>query len=65
MQSQLQKGVQKLSQLPSRCYGLNVVRLLHEVEPYIRKEYTQQAVFPEPLPKIDFETDNLSSEDNI
>lgn len=53
MQSQLQKGVDKLSQVPSRYFGVNVEKLLQEVQPYIQKEYLH-ATFPEPLPKIEF-----------
>lgn len=53
MQSQLQKGVDKLSQVPAHCLGVNVEKLLQEVQPYILKEYLHTA-FPEPLPKIEF-----------
>lgn len=53
MQSQLQKGVDKLSQVPPRCFGVNVEKLLLDVQPYIQKEYLQ-AAFSEPLPKIEF-----------
>jgi predicted metal-dependent hydrolase len=56
MQSQLQKGVDKLSQLPPRCFGVNVKKLLQEVPPYIQKEYVQ-ASFSEPLPKIEFDAE--------
>jgi hypothetical protein len=59
MQSQLQKGVDKLSQLPPRCFGVNVKKLLHEVQPYIQQEYAQ-ASFPEPLPKIEFSAETLA-----
>lgn len=59
VQSQLQKGVDKLSQLPPRCFGVNVEKLLQEVQPYIQKEYLQ-ATFPEPLPKIKFEIEALA-----
>ncbi len=58
MQSQLQKGVDKLSQLSARCFGVNIAKLLHNVQPYIQKEYLQ-AVFPEPLPKIEFSTNEM------
>ncbi len=53
MQSQLQKGMDKLSQVPARCFGVNVEKLLQDVQPYIQKEYLQ-AAFAEPLPKIEF-----------
>jgi hypothetical protein len=56
MQSQLQKGVNKLSQMPPRCFMLNVEKLLAEVQPYIQQEYAQ-ASFSEPLPKIEFDRD--------
>lgn len=58
MQSQLQKGVDKLSQVPAHCFGVNVEKLLQEVQPYIQKEYIQ-AVFPEPLPKIEFNASDI------
>lgn len=57
MQSQLQKGVNKLSQVPPRCLGINVEKLLKEVLPYIQPAYEQTA-FHEPLPQIEF---NLSA----
>lgn len=53
MQSQLQKGKDKLSQVPPQCFGVNVDKLLQEVQAYIKKEYLHTA-FPEPLPKIEF-----------
>lgn len=53
MQSQLQKGVNKLSQVPPHCFGVGVEKLLQAVQPYIQKEYFV-ATFPEPLPKIEF-----------
>jgi predicted metal-dependent hydrolase len=53
MQSQLQKGVDKLSQVPPSCLETNIKKLLQDVQPYIQEEYLQ-AVFPEPLPKIEF-----------
>ncbi|MDZ7361789.1 MAG: DUF309 domain-containing protein [candidate division KSB1 bacterium] len=59
MQSQLQKGVDKLSQVPARCFGVNVEKLLHEVQPYIQQGYAP-ASFPEPLPKIEFDAGALA-----
>ncbi|MCI0692567.1 DUF309 domain-containing protein [candidate division KSB1 bacterium] len=59
MQSQLQKGFDKLSQVPQRCFGVNVEKLLDDVQPYIQTEYLQ-AAFPEPLPKIEFDTGVLA-----
>jgi predicted metal-dependent hydrolase len=53
MQSQLQKGMAKLSKVPPSCLGTNIKKLLQDVQPYIQEEYLQ-AVFPEPLPKIEF-----------
>lgn len=53
MQSQLQKGVDKLSQVPARCLGVNIEKLLHDVQPYIQQEHAQ-ASFPESVPKIEF-----------
>jgi len=53
MQSQLQKGVDKLSQVPARCLGVNIEKLLHDVPPYIQQEHAQ-ASFPESVPKIEF-----------
>jgi len=53
MQSQLQKGVEKLSTVPSLCFGVNVGKLLNEVQPYIIKDYAP-ASFTEPLPMIEF-----------
>lgn len=58
MQSQLQKGVDKLSQVPPRCFGVNVEKLLHDARPYIQKNYLQ-AAFPEPLPKIEFNANGI------
>ncbi|MGH7451226.1 MAG: hypothetical protein ACRENG_07790, partial [bacterium] len=60
MQSQLQKGVDKLSQVPAHCFGVNIAKLLQEVQPYIQKEYLQ-AAFPEPLPKIEFNGNEIIS----
>jgi hypothetical protein len=59
MQSQLQKGVDKLSQVPSRCLGVDVEKLLQEVRTYIQKEDLQTG-FPEPLPKIEFDAEALA-----
>ncbi len=59
MQSQLQKGVDKLSQAPARCFGVNIEKLLQELQPYIQQEY-EQASFPEPLPKIEFDAEALA-----
>jgi hypothetical protein len=56
MQSQLQKGVDKLSQVSPRCFGVNVEKLLADVQLYIQHEYAQ-ASFPEPVPKIEFDSD--------
>jgi predicted metal-dependent hydrolase len=53
LQSQLQKGVDKLSQVPPLCFRVNIAKLLDQVQPYIQKEY-QRKTFPEPLPKIEF-----------
>ena len=53
MQSQLRKGVDKLSQVPPRYFGMNIAKLLQDVEPYIQQEYAQ-ANFPEPVPKIEY-----------
>ncbi|MCG3120173.1 MAG: hypothetical protein ALAOOOJD_02798 [bacterium] len=53
MQSQLQKGVDKLAHVPPRCFGVNVEKLLKEVLPYIQPAYEQTA-FREPLPQIEF-----------
>jgi len=53
MHSQLQKGVEKLSAVPALCFGVNVGKLLNEVQPYIIKDYAP-ASFPEPLPRIEF-----------
>ncbi len=58
MQSQLQKGVDKLSQVPPRCFEINIAKLLQEVQPYIQKDYLQ-AAFPEPLPKIEFTANEI------
>jgi predicted metal-dependent hydrolase len=58
MQSQLQKGVEKLSPVPSHCFGVNLAKLLKHVQPYIQKEYHLNA-FPEPLPKIEFNTEEV------
>lgn len=54
MQSQLQKGVNKLSQVPPRCLGIKVEKLWREVSFYIRPE-NEQTAFPEPLPQIEFD----------
>jgi predicted metal-dependent hydrolase len=59
MQSQLQKGVDKLSQVPPKCLGMNIEKLLHEVQPYLQQEYAQ-ASFPEPAPKIEFGAEALA-----
>jgi hypothetical protein len=59
MQSQLQKGVDKLSQVPPRCFGVNVGKLLRDVQSYIQQEYAQLS-FPEPLPKIEFGAEALA-----
>lgn len=53
MQSQLQKGVDKLLQVPPHCFGVNVGKLLHEAHPYLQHQ-DEQTAFPEPLPKIEF-----------
>lgn len=58
MQSQLKKGVDKLSQLPGRCYGVEVEKLLQRVRLYIRTP-AQPAVFPEPLPQIAFHPEEI------
>ena len=58
MQSQLQKGMDKLSQVPACCFGVNIEKLLQDVQPYIQKEYLQ-AVFLEPLPKIEFNENEI------
>lgn len=58
MQSQLKKGVDKLSQLPGRCYGIEVGKLLQGVRLYIRAP-APQTVFPEPLPQIEFHPDEI------
>lgn len=58
MQSQLQKGINKLSQVPARCLGVNIEKLLHDVQPYIQKEYLQ-AAFPELLPKLEFNANEM------
>jgi hypothetical protein len=60
MQSQLQKGVEKLLQVPLRCHGVNVEKLLQGVQPYIHGEYAK-AIFPEPLPKIEFTADEIQN----
>ena len=59
MQSQLQKGAERLSHVPSRCFGVNVERLLEEIRPYIRKEDLPVS-FQEPLPKIEFDAEELA-----
>jgi predicted metal-dependent hydrolase len=56
MQSQLQKGMDKLSQAPPRYFGVNIAKLLHDVQPYMQRDYAQ-ASFPEPAPKIEFNRD--------
>jgi len=59
MQSQLQKGAAKLSHVPPRCFGVNVEKLLLEVQPYLQQEHLQTS-FPEPLPKIEFDAEALA-----
>jgi len=56
MQSQLQKGVNKLSQVAKRCFGVNIEKLLHAVQPYNQQNDLQKS-FLEPLPKIAFNRD--------
>ena len=51
MQSQLQKGVSKLSTLPPQCCGVHVEKVLNDVDLYISDD--NEPEFPEPLPKID------------
>lgn len=59
MQSQLSKGMHKLSQVPPRCFGVNMEKLLQEVRPYIQKEFAP-IIFPEPLPKIEFDPEEIN-----
>jgi predicted metal-dependent hydrolase len=54
MQSQLQKGMEKLSHVPSHCCRVNTAALLEQVQQYIQKDQRRKA-FPEPLPKIEFD----------
>ncbi len=35
MKSQLRKGLERLRKLPSRCHGVNVERLLEQIEPFV------------------------------
>jgi hypothetical protein len=37
---------------------VNIAKLLQDVQPYIQKEYLQ-AAFPEPLPKIEFNANEI------
>jgi len=59
MQSQLQKGVEKLSAVPAIGFGVNVGKLLNEVQPYIQKDHAPSR-FPEPLPRIEFDAEALA-----
>jgi hypothetical protein len=58
MQSQLQKGVAKLAQVPATCSGVFIEKLLQQIQPYLKKEYAT-AIFSEPLPKIEFNANEV------
>jgi len=51
MQSQLGKGVKKLTEVPACCLGVEVAKLLHQVENNV-KDRLKGGGFPEPLPQI-------------
>ena len=54
MQSQLNKGFEKLSSLPAMSLGCNIGKLLNDSRPFLQSLERGEKHFPERLPIIEF-----------